>query len=167
MLCKQFDISLDWISWQCRPKRLKKFLHASDPNERLAMLRAARERGSVTPEGMRMVDEATAHAAATGGRVAVREGVEVEAAMWLEADELATTPRAGGAGQGAEASAAQQPRRACWEVGARAFRSPVPPASPVSRGAWCLFARDVLFYSFFFSPSKNSPLPLAPVQTNV
>ena len=74
---------------------------------------------------MRMVQEATAHAAATGGRVAVREGVEVEAAMWLQADELEsnaaranTSNGPGGSGKGVEASATSQPQpqRACWEV---------------------------------------------------
>lgn len=73
-----------------------------------------------------MVQEATAHAAATGGRVAVREGVEVEAAMWLQADELeSSAARAytnngpGGSGKGgveASATSQPQPQRACWEV---------------------------------------------------
>ena len=101
MLAKQFDISLDWVSWQCRPKRLKKFLHTKDFNARLAMLQNARERGSVTPEGMRLIATATELAVEESGAVEVCEGVEVEAAMWLEADELESRVT---------------PRRACWEV---------------------------------------------------
>ena len=84
---KQFDIDLPWVGWSTRPKLINKFLRAGAFEDRLAMLRAARGRGSVTPEALAgaraTLDEC---ACKEGWDVRLDEGLNVESLTWQAGD---------------------------------------------------------------------------------
>ena len=80
---KQFDIDLPWVGWSTRPKLVSAFLRAESFEARLAMLRAARGRGSVTPEALSGARATLAACAGQDGHdVRLDEGLNVEALSW-------------------------------------------------------------------------------------
>ena len=53
----QYDLDLAWLGWRTRPGKIARFLSKrAAPEDRLAMLRAARRGGSVSPEARRGLD---------------------------------------------------------------------------------------------------------------
>ena len=53
----QYDLDLAWLGWRTRPGKIARFLSKrATPEDRLAMLRAARRGGSVSPEARRGLD---------------------------------------------------------------------------------------------------------------
>jgi len=53
----QYDLDLRWLGWRTRPAKIASYLsRRTSPAARLAMLRAARQGGSVSPEGKRALD---------------------------------------------------------------------------------------------------------------
>lgn len=96
-LVKQFDINLDWVSYSSRVGKMATFTREPDPSKRLKLLRAARGRGSITPEARAALDATLADAAERAGGadksdVCVKMGAAVVAASWISADDGCTTP---------------------------------------------------------------------------